>query len=107
MIPDMAADISGTPSRWVRRFAPLIVPGGRVLDLACGSGRHSLILAQQGFQVEAVDRDAAAIAAHGRLAIPGIATRGGYRGRPVALLRLSSTPLSSPTTCSGRCCRNS
>lgn len=63
MIPDMAADISGTASRWVRRFAPLIVPGGRVLDLACGSGRHSLILAQQGFLVEALDRDAEAVAA--------------------------------------------
>ena len=63
MIPDMAFEQSGNPSRWVRRFAPLISPGGRVLDLACGTGRHSLFLAEQGFQVEAVDRDADAIAA--------------------------------------------
>jgi SAM-dependent methyltransferase len=62
MIPDKTVDMSGNASRWVRRFVPLIVPGGRVLDLACGSGRHSLFLAQQGYQVEAVDRDAAAIA---------------------------------------------
>ena len=36
--------------------------GGRVLDLACGSGRHARWLAAQGFVVAAVDRDAAAIA---------------------------------------------
>jgi SAM-dependent methyltransferase len=45
----------------VRRWAPLIRPGGRVLDLACGSGRHVCWLAAQGFQVTAVDRDAAAL----------------------------------------------
>ena len=63
MIPDKAFEMNGNPSRWVRRFAPLIAPGGRVLDLACGSGRHSLFLAAAGFRVEAVDRDAVAIAA--------------------------------------------
>lgn len=62
MIPDMASDMSGNASRWVRRFAPLISPGGRVLDLACGPGRHALFLAKQGYRVEAVDRDATAIA---------------------------------------------
>jgi SAM-dependent methyltransferase len=62
MIPDMATGMSGNASQWVRRFASLIVPGGRVLDLACGSGRHSRFLLRQGYQVEAVDRDAAAIA---------------------------------------------
>ena len=37
-----------------------------MLDLACGSGRHSRFLAAQGFQVRAVDRDAQALAAlHG------------------------------------------
>jgi len=45
----------------VRRWAPLIRPGGRVLDLACGSGRHVRWLAAQGFVVTAVDRDAAAV----------------------------------------------
>ncbi len=63
MIPDKAFEMNGNPSRWVRRFAPLVAPGGRVLDLACGSGRHSLFLAAAGFRVEAVDRDAVAIAA--------------------------------------------
>lgn len=46
-------------SEWVRRWSALIRPGGEVLDLACGSGRHSRWLARLGFEVEAVDRDAA------------------------------------------------
>jgi len=48
-------------SPWVRRWAPLIRPGARVLDLACGSGRHVRWLAARGFAVTAVDRDAAAV----------------------------------------------
>jgi SAM-dependent methyltransferase len=47
----------------VRRFAPRIRPGGRVLDLACGFGRHARMLGAMGFLVDAVDRDADAIAA--------------------------------------------
>lgn len=50
------------PSDWVRRFAPLIPTGGLVLDLACGSGRHTHLLAGLGHPVEAVDRDAEALA---------------------------------------------
>ncbi|BAN35069.1 hypothetical protein SCD_n01240 [Sulfuricella denitrificans skB26] len=44
-------------SEWVVRCAPLIRGGGRVLDVACGTGRHTRFLIQAGFQVEAVDRD--------------------------------------------------
>ncbi|HEY6084576.1 MAG TPA: dihydroneopterin aldolase [Nitrospira sp.] len=33
------------------------LPKGRVLDVACGSGRHALYLASRGFDVEAIDRD--------------------------------------------------
>ncbi len=51
----------GRPSAWVRRFAGLITPGGRVLDVACGSGRHAVWLAEQGFAVTGVDRDADAL----------------------------------------------
>lgn len=39
-----------------------IKPNGRVLDLACGAGRNAIWLANQGFQVLAVDRDAEALA---------------------------------------------
>lgn len=49
------------PSEWVKRFSSLIAPSGRVLDLAAGSGRHSLYLAALGHSVLAVDRDAAAL----------------------------------------------
>jgi SAM-dependent methyltransferase len=45
----------------VRRWAPLIAPHGRVLDVACGTGRHLRWLAAQGFALTGVDRDAAAL----------------------------------------------
>ncbi|MGY2486611.1 class I SAM-dependent methyltransferase [Cupriavidus sp. CP313] len=50
------------PSAWVARWARLLRPGARVLDLACGSGRHAAWLAARGHPVLAVDRDAEAIA---------------------------------------------
>jgi SAM-dependent methyltransferase len=66
MMPDQRCDEAhgaiGLPSGWVTRWAHLIRPGGRVLDLACGSGRHARWLAQQGFEVLAVDRNAEAVA---------------------------------------------
>ena len=49
------------PSAWVRRFATLIRPGGMVLDVACGSGRHVRWLAAQGYAVTGIDRDAAVV----------------------------------------------
>ena len=50
------------PSSWVRRWAAWIRPGGAVLDVACGGGRHARFLAQLGFEVDAVDRDVTAFA---------------------------------------------
>ena len=47
------------PSPWVARHAHLIAPGTRVLDLACGHGRHASFLVAHGAKVLAVDRDAA------------------------------------------------
>jgi len=44
------------PSPWVRRWSAFIRPGGAVLDLACGAGRHARWLAGLGFEVDAVDR---------------------------------------------------
>lgn len=52
-----------TPSAWVQRWAPLVPAGGHVLDVACGSGRHALFFAAQGYPVVAVDRDPEAIRA--------------------------------------------
>lgn len=44
-------------SAWVSRYAPLISDSGPVLDLACGSGRHSGLLASMGHSVLAVDQN--------------------------------------------------
>jgi len=60
------------PSPWVCHWAPLIPPRGRVLDVAAGHGRHARHLAAMGYAVEAVDRDAEALA---QAAGPGITTR--------------------------------
>ncbi len=61
------------PSVWVKRFAALISPGGAVLDLACGHGRHTRLLAGMGHAVEAADRDAEALA--GLASLPGATIR--------------------------------
>jgi len=59
------------PSPWLQRWAHLLRPGGAVLDLACGSGRHLRWLAAQGFAPTGIDRDAAALAASADLAAAG------------------------------------
>ncbi|MBS0519307.1 MAG: class I SAM-dependent methyltransferase [Proteobacteria bacterium] len=46
-----------TPSPWIVQWAGLIPPGATVLDVAAGSGRHALFLAERGHKVTAVDRD--------------------------------------------------
>jgi len=51
----------GAPSSWVVRFAPLITVHGRVLDLACGAGRHTAHLLSLGLRVDAVDRNVAGL----------------------------------------------
>jgi SAM-dependent methyltransferase len=50
-----------TASAWVRRWSHLVREGARVLDVACGSGRHVRWFAQRGCRVTGVDRDAAAL----------------------------------------------
>jgi SAM-dependent methyltransferase len=48
------------PASIVRELLPLL-PRGLVLDLACGLGRHSLLLAAQGQRVVAIDASAVAL----------------------------------------------
>ena len=50
------------PSPWLLANVPLVRGGARTLDVACGRGRHALLLASAGFAVRAVDRDAARVA---------------------------------------------
>ena len=58
----MSSPWADAASPWVQRWAPLIAPSGRVLDVACGRGRHALFFAERGCTVTAVDRDATALA---------------------------------------------
>ncbi|HEY3177030.1 MAG TPA: rhodanese-like domain-containing protein [Candidatus Polarisedimenticolia bacterium] len=52
------------PSSWLVENADLLPRGGRALDVACGRGRHALLLAAAaGLSVRALDRDEAKIAA--------------------------------------------
>lgn len=51
---DKAADLHWQADPWLQRVLPLLPPG-RALDVACGSGRNALFLAEHGFQVTAID----------------------------------------------------
>src|SRR5207248_1511528 len=61
--PHAAHAHDAVASAWVTRFASLVTAGGRVLDLACGRGRHARLFAARGCPVVAIDRDPAALAA--------------------------------------------
>jgi SAM-dependent methyltransferase len=50
------------PSGWVRRWASVLAPSSRVLDVAGGMGRHSRYLAALGHYVTLVDVSSAAVA---------------------------------------------
>ena len=54
---------SAQASDWVRRWSHLVPVGTRVLDLACGYGRHMQWFAERGHPVLGVDRAADALQA--------------------------------------------
>jgi SAM-dependent methyltransferase len=45
------------PSAWVLRFIDELPPHAKVLDVACGEGRHTSLCLLRGFDVTAVDAD--------------------------------------------------
>lgn len=53
---------SEEPSAWIARWSHLVPPGGDVLDVACGRGRHLRWFQGRGHPVTGVDRDAQALA---------------------------------------------
>jgi SAM-dependent methyltransferase len=53
---------TSAPSEWIARFAGLVPPAGRVLDVAAGSGRHTRFFLDRGHPVTAVDRDTSGLA---------------------------------------------
>jgi SAM-dependent methyltransferase len=64
-IPDTSSPIpEASTSAWVVRFAAEIRDAGRVLDVACGKGRHANWLVRKGFEVCAVDRAASGELSH-------------------------------------------
>ena len=61
--PDSSPGIHGTEpaSQWVQRWSHLVPPGGVVLDVACGYGRHARWFHQRNHRLALVDRAQAAI----------------------------------------------
>lgn len=53
---------STEPSEILVEFADLLPGSGRALDLACGSGRNTVFLAQRNLQAVGIDRSRAALA---------------------------------------------
>lgn len=58
---DHVARAPSGPSPWLLEHVRLAPRGARTLDVACGRGRHALVLAAAGSLVRALDRDAARI----------------------------------------------
>ena len=75
-------------SGWVRRFSGLLKPGATVLDLACGSGRHTALLVSQGCRVTALDRDRSRL--------------GGLAGNPAVEVVEADLEAGSPFPLAGR-----
>ncbi|MFL6626128.1 MAG: class I SAM-dependent methyltransferase [Vitreoscilla sp.] len=65
---DSTAHAAAPPSDWIVRWTPLLPPAARVLDVACGRGRHVRWLAAAGHRVTAVDREDGLLAALAGLA---------------------------------------
>jgi SAM-dependent methyltransferase len=53
----MTSACESGPSAWVQSHAGLVPPGGKILDLAAGGGRHARYFKDLGYQVTALDRD--------------------------------------------------
>ncbi|MGJ7579586.1 class I SAM-dependent methyltransferase [Variovorax sp. RHLX14] len=62
---------TAVPSPWIVRWCDLIAPGGSVLDVACGNGRHLRWLHARGHRVTGVDRSPEALASLASLAKTG------------------------------------
>jgi SAM-dependent methyltransferase len=68
------------PSAFVRRLVVRHASGDRALDLGCGEGRHSILLARMGWRVWAVDYEPMALArARRKVAAAGCRARVRFR----------------------------
>jgi len=48
---------TAAPDPWIEQHLDRLPPAGTMLDLACGTGRHTLALLERGCRVVAVDAD--------------------------------------------------
>ena len=97
---------SRVPSPWITRHAGLIAAGARVLDLACGGGRHTRYLRGRGCKVTAIDIDTSGLAdladdplveiAELNLEQPGTAPLAGRRFDAVVVTDYLFRPLLAP-----------
>jgi SAM-dependent methyltransferase len=76
-----AARAVSSPFPWVLRFAPLAAQGVRVLDLACGRGRHTRLFLERGHPVTAVDID-----------VSGLEDLRGHQGLEIVRADLEGAP---------------
>ena len=51
-------------SAWIVQWSGLVAPAAAVLDLAAGGGRHSILFAERGHKVTAIDRDTSHLPDH-------------------------------------------
>jgi tellurite methyltransferase len=58
----VVVQVAQSAAAWLIDNADLWPGGGTALDVACGRGRHSILMARSGFDVDALDRSAEAIA---------------------------------------------
>ena len=58
---EFGAGVLRGPAPWLIDNADLLPRGGKVLDVACGRGRHALLMASAGFDVRAIDRNSESI----------------------------------------------
>jgi SAM-dependent methyltransferase len=64
----MVSDARGVPpAPWILQWSGLVAPNAEILDLAAGRGRHSLLFAERGHKVMAVDRDVSGLPRHSNL----------------------------------------
>ena len=72
----------------------VVAPGARVLDAGCGTGVKSLILAQLGFQVLAIDKSHRVLSkAHARAEQAGLSDRIEFRQADLTALHLSDASI--------------
>ena len=50
------------PSRWLQKYSSLMPNSGPILDVAAGSGRHTVYLLDKGHIVVSIDRDVSRLA---------------------------------------------